>query len=794
MPLLPGKKNIGRNIATEEKAGKSRDQAIAIALNVARKHKADGGGILPNLESNPYGWGAGPALTPYEHPLAAPMWKNRALAAATDALAARDAIGTPDVAIPIGLAKGATNLGSMLSGFSGAQEGGEALAKGDYGTAALDIGSAAAPYLGPMGSALATAIKYAPKSTGAALALLGTTAMPSAAEEASADKILNGLYQQKSDLLRQQREAQNRQDANRPRNLGRSTPQTDPNYWAATHDLNGLTDQLSAIDAQINRRENDLSPEHQQDIAQRQKEIDDANAKTARATPIRDQYPWLPTALTAAGLTASAALPFLLRAKGNLGTFLPGSLAGRLGEATDAATTAIKSQNAPDALRSAKEIDDLIASRPTGMGEFGRAGAAALSGGALAGEASMLPDQYDAYNLPEGPLKEQARERALNPLNYVERGAMGALTGLSGYEFGNLIPSRTPNYARAKAASDMIKGQQTADELALVRRNLGIDGADGAATALPGGLPPGPGGPLLPTSGEMASTRPTGLLRGEATDIETVPTLPAGSANPAVEKALNVAKQQSQKGASSPAPVPAVPSSDDLSDQASKIVKEFKKQGIRQWQHGDRVVHRNAPGSPEGGQFTSAPKTSTKTASNKGKAGTPTTQPDVAVDPDSGVPIKPPKDFDPDDPINRGSAKGGVIRGALDIAKKYARGGVVVGPVIGNTGGRTDALPVDVPANSYVLPADFVSALGENNSLAGAKVLDKMFGGHRQSHAAGGSVPIKISDGEYVLSPEQVAKIGGGDLEQGNRILDHWVKQKRAEHIKTLQGLPGPSR
>lgn len=772
MPLLPGKKNIGRNIATEEKSGKPRDQAIAIALNVARKHKAEGGGILPNLETNPQGWGGGPALAPYEHPLAAPMWKNRALESATDAIAARDAIGSPDVDLPIGLARGATDLGSLLSGVSSAREGGDALARGDYGTAALDLGSAAAPYLGPMGTALSTAIRYAPKSTAAALALLGATAMPSSAEEATPDKILNGLYQQKSDLLRQQREAQSRQDANRPRSLGRSTPQTDPNYWAATHDLNGITDQLSAIDAQINRRETDLSPEHQQDIAQRQREIDAENAKAARATPIRDQYPWLPTALTAAGLTASAALPFLLRAKGNLGTFLPGSLAGRLGEATDAATAAIKTQSAPEALRAAKEIDDLIARQPTAMGELGRAGAAALSGGALAGEASMLPDQYDAYNLPEGSLKQEARERALNPLNYLERGAMGALTGLSGYEFGNLIPSRTPNYARAKAASDMIKGPQTADDLALVRKNLGIDGGGGAAAPIPGGLPPGPGGPLFPTSGEMAPTRPTDLIRDAATDIETVPISPAGSTNPDVEKALSVARRQSQTGANSPAPGPVAPSSDDLSDQASNIIKHYPDEGVILRNENGRQVARHASGKSEGGQFTSVPqppKPSTKTPKAKGKAAKPT-----------------------DESSGSGNAKGGVIRGVLDIARKYARGGVVVGPVVGNTGGRTDALPVDVPANSYVLPADVVSHIGGGNTLSGLDKLTKMFG--KSSRASGGAVPIKISDGEFVVSPEEVARRGNGDMDLGNRILDKFVLQTRADHIKTLRGLPAPSK
>jgi hypothetical protein len=36
MPLLPGKKNIGKNIKMEEK-NHPRKQAVAIALNVARE-------------------------------------------------------------------------------------------------------------------------------------------------------------------------------------------------------------------------------------------------------------------------------------------------------------------------------------------------------------------------------------------------------------------------------------------------------------------------------------------------------------------------------------------------------------------------------------------------------------------------------------------------------------------------------------------------------------------------------------------------------------------------------------
>lgn len=57
-PLFPGKKNIGKNIDTEESAGKPKKQALAIALNVARRNKkpkkmAKGGEITADSEKRP---------------------------------------------------------------------------------------------------------------------------------------------------------------------------------------------------------------------------------------------------------------------------------------------------------------------------------------------------------------------------------------------------------------------------------------------------------------------------------------------------------------------------------------------------------------------------------------------------------------------------------------------------------------------------------------------------------------------------------------------------------------------
>lgn len=140
---------------------------------------------------------------------------------------------------------------------------------------------------------------------------------------------------------------------------------------------------------------------------------------------------------------------------------------------------------------------------------------------------------------------------------------------------------------------------------------------------------------------------------------------------------------------------------------------------------------------------------------------------------------------------------------------------VHVGPIHSSVAGRTDHLPATVPSGSYVLPADIVSGLGEGNTIAGFKVLRRVFGGQPYSkarnpygrssdpydeplpRAAGGDVPkvgIVAAGGEHVLSPEQVMAIGGGDLDTGHRVLDQFVLRSRKELVDTLKKLPGPAK
>jgi hypothetical protein len=116
--------------------------------------------------------------------------------------------------------------------------------------------------------------------------------------------------------------------------------------------------------------------------------------------------------------------------------------------------------------------------------------------------------------------------------------------------------------------------------------------------------------------------------------------------------------------------------------------------------------------------------------------------------------------------------------------------------------GRTDQIPLSVRTDSYVVPADVVSGLGQGNTSAGAVLLDQIFGDHHKSHmASGGSVPQKrdgvdivVAGGEYIVHPEVVRSIGGGDPALGHQILDKMVRRVRKDVARRIMKLPGPRR
>ena len=125
--------------------------------------------------------------------------------------------------------------------------------------------------------------------------------------------------------------------------------------------------------------------------------------------------------------------------------------------------------------------------------------------------------------------------------------------------------------------------------------------------------------------------------------------------------------------------------------------------------------------------------------------------------------------------------------------KQLGLGSLASGAITGPTPGRADAVPVDVPEGSYIIPADIVSALGEGNTIAGNQVLKSLFKPKKfksipRPMNRGGMVAIAVSDGEFALSPEEVQAAGGP------QVLDRFVKDIRAAYRKHLSKLPGPKK
>lgn len=160
---------------------------------------------------------------------------------------------------------------------------------------------------------------------------------------------------------------------------------------------------------------------------------------------------------------------------------------------------------------------------------------------------------------------------------------------------------------------------------------------------------------------------------------------------------------------------------------------------------------------------------------------------------------------------------------ARDAVSDAPRFGGAHGFLAGSTPGRADSIRTTAPSGAYVWPADVVSGIGEGNSEAGAKIIQNAMatgpwgttlprggrgmgiprpprltasakGGGVQGHVPGKQIPVALSHGEVVSTPEEVAAKGGGNLKHGWKILDETVKEVRKRNIAKLRKLPGPAR
>ena len=149
--------------------------------------------------------------------------------------------------------------------------------------------------------------------------------------------------------------------------------------------------------------------------------------------------------------------------------------------------------------------------------------------------------------------------------------------------------------------------------------------------------------------------------------------------------------------------------------------------------------------------------------------------------------------------VESGHPQKQAVAAALNMARQSkAKGGEIdakihVGPIHSNVAGRTDHLPIGVPSGAYVIPADIISGFGEGNTMSGFQIANNVFG--RQENSPDHTrVEIVAAGGEYVITPENVTRIGGGNIEEGHNVLDDFVKEYRAKLVDTLKKLPGPKR
>lgn len=134
--------------------------------------------------------------------------------------------------------------------------------------------------------------------------------------------------------------------------------------------------------------------------------------------------------------------------------------------------------------------------------------------------------------------------------------------------------------------------------------------------------------------------------------------------------------------------------------------------------------------------------------------------------------------------------------------------------------GRTDHIPASPATDSFVIPADVVSGLGEGNTLAGAKALTLALrmgpygtpmprGGphfarpiprpdvqrvpaYESKGGPTGNVPIAAAGGEFIVPPEVVRREGGGDPDKGHKALHAFVIMARRQIIKDMKKLKPP--
>ena len=320
------KKSVGRNISELMSSGRKKAQAIAIALDVARrgrKGKASGGRVgywdggsadddmttadirremlrMPERST-------GPELRAYN-----PTWRDRLGQAISDYAPipnsrrlAHELVGTSGIGDSGNMSLGDVGVNSVLDAA-------DKTSQGRYFEAAMDAAPLAFPLARPVARGAKAALAAIPAGLSVPSAAgLGMFAMPSSAADTTT---LDRLLAQKDALSKQRAAAQSERDKQA---AGDKTsgikPGRGPNYTASMDELRRLDEQSSKLDGMIAEEMRRNSSEGMLQAERERKAFEEQERAKEYGKPIREHLsPALANAVpaisTAAGIAAMAAM------------------------------------------------------------------------------------------------------------------------------------------------------------------------------------------------------------------------------------------------------------------------------------------------------------------------------------------------------------------------------------------------------------------------------------------------------------------------------------------------------
>lgn len=118
---------------------------------------------------------------------------------------------------------------------------------------------------------------------------------------------------------------------------------------------------------------------------------------------------------------------------------------------------------------------------------------------------------------------------------------------------------------------------------------------------------------------------------------------------------------------------------------------------------------------------------------------------------------------------------------------RYAQGGYVHGGYIhGESSGVADDVDARIPSGSFVADAETVSSIGDGNTENGRKKLQELNERYDSFEKSGifpytERIHVKLSPGEFVISPEAVKGVGNGNSNRGAKKIDKMRKAIRKD-------------